>query len=45
MSAKTVNEGRLGFLFVAFLYVFTLFIFIAPFEVNATETRFKLTTP
>ena len=30
MSAKTVNEGRLGFLFVAFLYVFTLFIFIAP---------------
>lgn len=30
MSAKTVNEGRLGFLFVAFLYLFTLFIFIAP---------------
>lgn len=30
MSAKSVNEGRLGFLFVAFLYLFTLFIFIMP---------------
>lgn len=30
MSAKNVNEGRLGFLFVAFLYLFTLFIFIMP---------------
>lgn len=30
LSAKSVNEGRLGFLFVAFLYMFTLFIFIIP---------------
>ncbi len=30
LSAKTVNEGRIGFLFVAFLYIFTLFIFITP---------------
>ncbi|GHU68250.1 hypothetical protein FACS189413_04690 [Bacteroidia bacterium] len=30
LSAKSVNEGRLGFLFVAFLYIFTLFIFITP---------------
>lgn len=30
LSAKSVNEGRIGFLFVAFLYVFTLFIFVTP---------------
>lgn len=30
LSAKTVNEGRIGFLFVAFLYIFTLFVFITP---------------
>lgn len=30
LSAKSVNEGRLGFLFVAFLYIFTLFIFVTP---------------
>jgi SSS family solute:Na+ symporter len=30
LSAKSLNEGRLGFLFVAFLYIFTLFIFIMP---------------
>jgi len=30
LSAKSVNEGRVGFLFVAFLYVFTLFIFMTP---------------
>lgn len=30
LSAKTINEGRIGFLFVAFLYVFTLFIFMTP---------------
>jgi SSS family solute:Na+ symporter len=30
LSAKSVNEGRIGFLFVAFLYLFTIFIFIMP---------------
>lgn len=30
LSAKSVNEGRMGFLFVAFLYIFTLFIFVTP---------------
>lgn len=30
LSAKSINEGRLGFLFVAFLYMFTIFIFIIP---------------
>ncbi len=30
LSAKSINEGRIGFLFVAFLYVFTLFIFMTP---------------
>lgn len=30
LSAKSVNEGRIGFLFVAFLYIFTLFIFVTP---------------
>lgn len=30
LSAKSVNEGRVGFLFVAFIYLFTLFIFMTP---------------
>lgn len=30
LSAKSVNEGRIGFLLVAFLYIFTIFIFIMP---------------
>lgn len=30
LSAQTVSDGRRGVLFVGFLYLFTLFIFIAP---------------
>lgn len=30
LSAKSINEGRLGLLFVAFIYIFSLFIFITP---------------
>lgn len=30
LSAKSVDQGRKGVLFVAFLYIFTLFIFIIP---------------
>jgi solute:Na+ symporter, SSS family len=30
LSAKTIDHGRKGLLFVAFIYLFTLFIFILP---------------
>ena len=42
LSAKSVNEGRLGFLFVAFLYMFTLFIFIIPGMVGRSIDIFGL---
>jgi solute:Na+ symporter, SSS family len=45
LSAKSVNEGRVGFLFVAFLYVFTLFIFMTPGMVARAIDIFNLGTP
>lgn len=45
LSAKSVNEGRIGFLFVAFIYLFTLFIFITPGMVARATDIFGLGTP
>lgn len=45
LSAKTVNEGRIGFLFVAFLYIFTLFIFITPGMVARAIDIFGIGSP
>lgn len=45
LSAKSVNEGRVGFLFVALLYVFTLFIFMTPGMVARAIDIFNLGTP
>lgn len=45
LSAKTVNEGRVGFLFVAFLYIFTLFIFMTPGMVARAIDIFNLGFP
>ena len=45
LSAKTVNEGRIGFLFVAFLYVFTLFVFMTPGMVARAIDIFNLGYP
>ncbi len=44
LSAKSVNEGRIGFLFVAFLYIFTLFIFMTPGMVARAIDIFGLGT-
>jgi SSS family solute:Na+ symporter len=45
LSAKSVNEGRVGFLFVALLYIFTLFIFMTPGMVARAIDIFNLGTP
>jgi SSS family solute:Na+ symporter len=45
LSAKSVNEGRVGFLFVALLYIFTLFIFMTPGMVARAIDLFNLGTP
>ena len=45
LSAKSVNEGRVGFLFVALLYIFTLFIFMTPGMVARAIDIFGLGTP
>lgn len=45
LSAKSVNEGRVGFLFVAFLYVFTLFVFMTPGMVARAIDIFGIGTP
>ncbi|MDD2961928.1 MAG: sodium:solute symporter [Muribaculaceae bacterium] len=45
LSAKSVNEGRIGFLFVAFIYLFTLFIFITPGMIARITDIFGIGTP
>jgi SSS family solute:Na+ symporter len=42
LSAKSVNEGRIGFIFVAFLYLFTLFLFVAPGLIGRALNIFDL---
>lgn len=45
LSAKSIDQGRKGVLFVAFIYLFTLFIFILPGIVARGITIFGIELP